>query len=333
MTATQMAATLLAGGSRTDLTSPPRARHGPPQRDLPNEATLVCAAAVRTRHKQLELRSFPTGEVLYRAPVINDPIFFEWRRGVLSCTEDVEGGCIATVVRQQEMPFQFDIPDPPGVVAASPGADCHLAVAARVSTKVYKLGDHALRYVMLRHADNSTGLAIDFPEKKSIFIGTRKGNVYSFDLRVGNRHVANVHPHGKRSSVVCLRASGDNRRLFVSSLLNPTGNLVCYDWRAAGRGAMTSFEGHSNSVKTLRFDVQEDVGGSGLLAAGGDDGIVRIWDAGAGGPPLADVDIPGDLATSIQFKGWGLRGNGLGKGPPGMWVTTDRAEYAVQVGV
>lgn len=75
----------------------------------------------------------------------------------------------------------------------------------------------------------------------------------------------------------------------------------------------------------LVFDVQ-----GGLLASGGDDGTVRVWDANLGGAPLAVRNLresEGEIANKVEFT---KRENNAGA-VAGMWIHTNDSMCAIQV--
>ncbi|CAN8068731.1 unnamed protein product [Agarophyton chilense] len=126
--------------------------------------------------------------------------------------------------------------------------------------------------------------------------------------------------------VVDINSCDDGKTVFVSSMLNTKMNLVCWDTRIPyARTPHVRFEGHKNSHKQLRFHVDTNYA-CGILAAGGDDGIVRLWDARKAELPLTAINLDGEIPEVVKLAGFGA---GFMCNPC-LWVQTDTSLYLYQ---
>jgi WD40 repeat protein len=96
----------------------------------------------------------------------------------------------------------------------------------------------------------------------------------------------------------------DPHQAVVGSM---TGELVLWDTRFP-RAPAVLFVGHVNSrTRGLPLSVEPECG---LLAGGGEDGVVRVWDVRRGGVPLRTMVVGHGAPVSIAtFRArWGARG-------------------------
>lgn len=196
-------------------------------------------------------------------------------------------------------------------------------------TEVFVLSDGGFggrpRY-LLKHRDGSSGMVVAFPKEREVWTGTRGGSLYRWDLRAPRRAVCSFMPCRRQNSVVDLKLRG--REVYVSCMRNGVKNLGMWDDRMVGgrMEAVLVYKGHVNSHKRLRFDVDEE---TGLLVAGGDDGVVRIWNAGTGGECIGvNRSFGRQVVENVKLAGW--RANGSAR--PGAWVVTNNGIYCMQIG-
>lgn len=144
--------------------------------------------------------------------------------------------------------------------------------------------------------------------------GERSGGLRVEDTRMRKGAVWDMKgaPVGK---VVC---GMDERKVYVTRLSKGRrgdyGKLEGWDLRMDVKWAACEFDGHVAGHRRVGFDV--DDGGSGLVAAGGDDGVVRLWECRHGGAPVAEIEAGGQAAR-VELSGWG---NGIGTSSAGLIV-------------
>lgn len=147
-------------------------------------------------------------------------------------------------------------------------------------------------------------------------IGMRSGVVvcrdFSYELKEQSSFSC-----GRNRSIVDIQLS-DRNDTYVSCAGNGRDNLALWDLRTPGRAAAVGFVGHKNAYKKLQFDVD---GECGLVAAGGDDGMVRLWDRRWGGVPMGEIFV-GGFVEEVRLVGWS---QGLG----GMWVRNQSDVYVL----
>lgn len=224
----------------------------------------------------------------------------------------------------------FSLERCPHAVALENGGNGSEACAASGDgvTEVFLLGDGDFggrrRYV-LKHRDGSSGMVTAFPKTREVWVGTRAGSLYRWDLRAPRRAVCSFMPCRRQNSVVDVKVR--EREVFVSCLRNGEKNLGMWDDRMVGgrMEAVLVYRGHVNSHKRLRFDVED---GAGLLMAGGDDGFVRIWNARTGGESIGAKSFGRELVENVKLAGWGVNGSVR----PGAWVVTNNGIYCMQLG-
>lgn len=184
--------------------------------------------------------------------------------------------------------------------------------------------------VTIQHPDGSAGVAVKYNGDGDVFTGTRAGNVYRWDCRSGSISPVWVgRPPSGQASVADLKLSADGLRAYISRMRAKRRNLASWDLRMSGRPSkpIVSYDEHVNSHKQLRFALDENVP-DGMLVAGGDDCIVRAWNASQGGRPVWSRKIPGKLARDVKLVGWENHPSDL---RPGCWIHTDEGPYVMEV--
>lgn len=158
------------------------------------------------------------------------------------------------------------------------------------------------------------------------FFGTRiagslwNGKLFMYDIASPTSPI-----WGSRGNtrVADMQSCDGGKILYTSSMLNYAQNLLCWDTRLPCPATpVLRFEGHRNSHKLLRFHVDTNYA-CGILAAGGDDGVVRLWDARKAELPLSSIDLKGETPEAVKLVGFR-------EGPvynPSLWVQTDKSLY------
>lgn len=210
-----------------------------------------------------------------------------------------------------------------------------LKVAATESgvTCVYGARDGAQRLLQrasLPHPDHSPGCVTRFFDKNDVVAGTRAGNVFRWDLRLrGNNPVWSVNAASRNGKVHDMHVSGRTPEVYISVAGDRTSNLGVWDMRMSGaREPQRMFNTWGRWCDSVAFDVDES-GTGGLLAAGGSDCKVSLWDCKRGGEPVEQISFGTERPQRVKFQGW----DGKGKcGMPGMVVETEIHGYVFEIG-
>jgi WD40 repeat protein len=137
-------------------------------------------------------------------------------------------------------------------------------------------------------------------DRHCVFVGQRSGQVSIHDFRSADTRLPHIRLASSASSIKVIG-------VHTAILASMAGSLVLWDARMPHSPALT-FDGHVNSrTHTLPLSIVK--GGVGLLAAGGEDGTVRLWDCRTGGVPVQAMRI-GDVPVSIAALAtrWGRCG-------------------------
>lgn len=179
---------------------------------------------------------------------------------------------------------------------------CNATLAQPVTLKVGHADVAGLRASKLQLYDGQTyNNALAFSEVSAmrflsqgggsplLAVGNRIGSVRIWEVGASPTCVLSIEADSWMApSVVDIH--GEGNVVYVSRMGDIEDNLAMWDLRMAGNGPFVTYKGHVNCFKTLRFDVHD-----GLLVAGGDDHVVRVWDAGLGGLPVASLDFSDDV--------------------------------------
>lgn len=161
--------------------------------------------------------------------------------------------------------------------------------------------------------------------RDTLLSGTSTGQLHCWDLRVGDRPVWSVDPSGARLYITDIRIGQVSRDVYVSSELAEKNSLAAWDMRMGGaKGPMRAFWRDSWG-ETIAFDVVEQ---SGLIAAGGSDHMVSLWDCWKGGEPLQRVSFDEQIRI-VRLMGFSGEGEG---GRPGLFVKGEFDVFAFEVG-
>lgn len=161
----------------------------------------------------------------------------------------------------------------------------------------------ALLGIVLRGWSDYMALALDSVQFNVVFAGDRAGLVSVADLRAPDR--VGLLKGEEANSVTDLKAIGHG--LWVSRLRNGEHNLGMWDLRQLDGGPVALCRGHVNAHKWLSFDVRD-----GLVAAGGDDGRVRLWDCERTSWPLASFQAE-DVVSRLQIGAFDDDGKWVGR--------------------
>lgn len=177
------------------------------------------------------------------------------------------------------------------------------------------------------HSDNSAGLSVVAMPNK-VFTGTRAGHVHMWDLRRRpHRPMHSFRPSKKHSAVTDMKIGADGISLYVSCMRNKINNLAKWDLRMPSSEPAVVFRGHRNSHKKLKFDIVETNSG-GILLAGGDDSVIRVWNTSVGGTGVECANIPGEIPKYVRLVGW----NSVSPSPPGAFIVTNVRKYVMVSG-
>ncbi|EPS71804.1 hypothetical protein M569_02966 [Genlisea aurea] len=114
---------------------------------------------------------------------------------------------------------------------------------------------------------------------KLVLAGMRNGSILSLDPR--RKHIrtqSSSLPSVKMpSSVCCLRSLREWDEYFLASSMD--GSIRLYDYRCMERGPVQRYEGHVNSHSRMNLAVD---GCEKVVASGGEDCCVRLWDIRSG---------------------------------------------------
>lgn len=159
----------------------------------------------------------------------------------------------------------------------------------------------------------------------TLLSGTSTGQLHCWDLRIGGRPVWSVDPSGARVYIKDIRVGQVSGDVYVSSELAEKNSLAAWDMRMGGaQGPKRSFWRDSWG-ETIAFDVAEH---TGLIAAGGSDEMVSLWDCCKGGEPIQRMSI-GEHVKRVRLMGF----SGEGKGErPGLFVRGEYDVYVFEVG-
>ena len=106
------------------------------------------------------------------------------------------------------------------------------------------------------------------------------------------------------SAVASIEPTDYGANAVVGSM---TGELLLWDTRFS-KGPAAVFAGHVNSrTRGLPLSVEHSCG---VLAGGGEDGMLRLWNASCGGEPLRTIRVghDGPVCMATMRARWGRRG-------------------------
>lgn len=186
------------------------------------------------------------------------------------------------------------------------------------------------------HPDGSEGLCCIYRHGE-VLTGTRGGHVYLYDERCHravfpSSQISVRASTGNVGSVCDIKRSRLNRNMIYVSGMTPQNYgadacLHAWDLRNCNE-PVTYYRGHKNEYKSISFDIEE-VNSGGLIASGGDDGIVRFWDLHQGGHPLNHVNCGDTVPQEVRFAGWD---HGASKNNnPGAWIITNANVHIVRL--
>lgn len=128
--------------------------------------------------------------------------------------------------------------------------------------------------------------------------GSRSGSILLWDLRASNLPIISPdRAFGQGGLVSDIRGCGN---LLYVSRCSRTGSheptaLAAWDFRMPDGVPCLRFQEHVNDYRHLYFDVW-----NGVLAGGGSDNKVRLWDSSRGGEPLARIDVD-DIPLNVRL--------------------------------
>lgn len=153
-----------------------------------------------------------------------------------------------------------------------------------------------------------------FASEHIVRIGTDAGSVFAWDRRGPTTRAAWTRGvSARRYSVAEFQIFEEQ---LYTGLISDTHDrhmqsdppLAAWDLRVSEKPLQMPrrFRGHVNSGRRLQFAVDES-GVSGLLAAPGSDGVVRMWDAKRSGHVLKEISCKREWSESkakAKFVGW-----------------------------
>lgn len=296
------------------------------------------AIALLGNDKRIEICAYPTLDVedSYDMDHTMLNMKWSWPPGLLaatSCTlygNEVRYKLLACAFgknredRYRRLIVLFDIEEYPHAVAIE-NLSGNFAVSGETVTQ--RVG--RTESMTFQHPDLSSGLSV-VTMSNSVLTGTRAGNVFKWDVRMSPGHpVCSFRPSANYCAVTDMKHGADEQTLYISCMRNKRSNLAKWDMRKCdGKpDPVIVFRGHSNSHKKLKFDVDETASG-GLLLAGGDDSVVRVWSTQTGGPGTACAQFPGEIPKRVKLAGWGRDSDA----PPGAWIITNAGNYIMASG-
>lgn len=150
-----------------------------------------------------------------------------------------------------------------------------------------------------------------------LLVGTKHGGVCGLNMRKGQ--VSWTFQSEARGRIYDLHMK--KGIVYVSG----SGGLWMWDMRGTGK-MRRQFLGHRNRGRKLKFDLNAEIG---LVAAGGDDGAIRIWNCRSGEDPIGELQLPGEVPTAVKV----VRATADGEETLGMWIATKRRLYICIVDV
>ena len=111
------------------------------------------------------------------------------------------------------------------------------------------------------------------PHGERVYVALEDGTVGGFDVVTGEKVVAGIPQYATGWGVDTLEVSPDGTRLAVKDL----DEIVILDARPTSLTEETRLVGHTGQVNTVEFSADGT-----LLASGGDDGTVILWDVATG---------------------------------------------------
>lgn len=327
LSATKISGSLLSTAKR-------RSVEGFQPDSLPSAKSHAGCFPVATDSGEVELLHYPSGRRLESQPLTHQALALAWRPRTSRLAVAVRAGTAFDHVLvfqfpQHRGPLALLVPHVVNGAVNALALSDEGVVLAGSSRRSFICGPRGAS--ALEHPDGSDALAVELLGERDAVVGTRAGAVYRYDLR-GRTHTpcGALAARAKDAAVACMKPSRDPTRIYVSTMRNAPGNLCAWDWRMARDGPLLCFGAHVNECKPCKFDVDE-TGSGGLLMAGGDDGMVRMWDCNNGGQPIADMSFGDEIPLAIKLACWQPEKD-TAHVKPGAWIATDSQLFVMQLG-
>ena len=170
-------------------------------------------------------------------------------------------------------------------------------LVAGVNTRVVEMDLQTMRATEVVHNSGSDALALakSASHPHSVLCGLRNGTVLAVDTRQSSG--AASHRVCRLPAAVTSLSFRDSTGSYLLAC-SVDGTLGMFDCRRWSATPCVAYRGHVNSSSLMHRHAER----GGLVAAPGEDGLVRLWDVNSGGQPLcASCAVPGVAHQAVAF--------------------------------